>query len=162
MRIRIRHAVADDYEAACRLWAEADALHARELPRKFRNTDRPARSRSLFERHVADTEGALLLAELDGTVVALVRVQINEHQELPHVPALVPRRHARIEELAVARAYQRRGIASQLMTAAHRWIRNRGITEVELTVYEFNEPAMSLYRKLEYSPASRRLWRKLD
>ena len=48
------------------------------------------------------------------------------------------------------------------MRAAHRWIRDRGINEIELIVYEFNEPAMRLYRKLGYSPAGRRLWRKLD
>ena len=162
MQIRIRHAVSDDYDAACRLWSEADALHAAQLPDLFRTTDLPARSRSAFDRNIEDTESALLLAELDDAVVALVSVHIYEQLEQPDMPALVPRRYAEIEELVVADAHRRRGIATRLMGAAHGWIRNRGINEVELTVYDFNEPALRLYRKLRYSPAGRRLWRRLD
>ena len=162
MRIRIRHAVADDYEAACRLWSEVDALHAAQLPHLFRTTELPARSRRAFDRDIEDTQSALFLAEMDGAVVALAHVHIYEQPEQAEMPALIPRRYAEIEELAVASAHQRRGIASRLMRAAHRWIRDRGINEIELIVYEFNEPAMRLYRKLGYSPAGRRLWRKLD
>ena len=162
MQIRVRHAVSDDYDAACRLWLEADALHAAKLPDLFRTTDLPARSRSAFDRNIEDTESALLLAELDDAVVALVSVHVYEQADQPDMPALVPRRYAEIEELVVANAHRRRGIATHLMGAAHGWIRNRGINEVELTVYDFNEPALHLYRKLRYSPAGRRLWRRLD
>ena len=78
MQIRIRHAVSDDYDAACRLWSQADALHAAELPDLFRTTDLPARSRRAFDRNIEDTQSALLLAELDDAVVALVSVHVYE------------------------------------------------------------------------------------
>ena len=48
------------------------------------------------------------------------------------------------------------------MSAAHLWVLDRGTTEIELNVFEFNEPESRLNSKLGYSPASRRLWRKLD
>ena len=114
MQIRVRHAVADDYDAACRLWSEADALHAAKLPDLFRTTDLPARSRSAFDRNIEDTESALLLAELDDAVVALVSVHVYEQADQPDMPALVPRRYAEIEELVVANAHRRRGIATRL------------------------------------------------
>ena len=162
MGVRVRLAARTDFQAACRLWAEADALHAAEISHLFRSTDRPARSRRAFVANLNDTDHALFLAELEGAVVALVRVQVFERLESSDVPALVARMCARIEELVVAQAHQRRGIATRLMSAAHRRVLDRGITEIELNVFEFNEPALRLYSKLGYSPASRRLRRKLD
>ena len=162
MQLRVRLAQSADYHAACRLWAEADALHARERPERFRPTDQPARSRRLFDAHLADTDQALFVAEVDGDVVGLVRVQALERAEVPDVPALTPRRYAMVQELVVAQSHHRRGIATRLMAEAHRWARDRGLTQVELSVYQFNHPALRLYSKLGYSPDSRRLARKLD
>ena len=67
-----------------------------------------------------------------------------------------------VQELIVAQAHQRRGIATRLMAEAHRWARDRGLTEIDLNVYEFNQAALRLYSKLGYSTVSRRLSRTLD
>ena len=162
MCIRVRLAESADYSAACRLYAEADALHARERPDRFRPTDRPARSRSLFDTHLADPEQALFAAETDGAVAGLVRVQAFERPEISDVPALTPRRYAMVQELVVAQAHQRHGIATRLMTEAHRWALDRGLTEIQLTVYDFNQPALRLYERLGYLAVSRQLSRKLE
>ena len=162
MCIRVRLAESADYLAACRLYAEADALHARERPDRFRPTDQPARSRSLFDAHLDDPDQALFVAELDGAVAGLVRVQAFERPEIADVPALTPRRYAMVQELVVAQSHQRRGIATRLMAETHRWARDRGLTEIQLTVYDFNQPALRLYDKLGYAPDSRRLSRRLD
>ena len=137
-------------------------MHARERPDRFRPTDQPARSQRLFDAHLANADQALLVAEVDGDVVGLVRVQALERLEVPEVPALRPRRYAMVQELVVARSHQRRGIGTRLMREAERWARDRGVTEVGLSVYEFNQPALRLYSKLGYSPDSRRLSCKLD
>ena len=158
----VRLAESADHPAAYRLYAEADALHARERPDRFRPTDQPARSRRLFDRHLADPDQALFVAEVDGAVVGLVRVQALERFAVPDVPALAPRRYAMVQELVVAQSHQRRGIATRLMTEAHRWARDRGLTQVGLTVYDFNQPALRLYAKLGYTPDSHRLSTTLD
>ncbi len=162
MHCRVRLAESADYGPACRLWAEADALHVQGRPERFRSTDQPSRSRRLFDAHLDDADQALFLAEIDSAVVGLVRVQAFERLESPDVPALAPQRYAMVQELVVAQAHQRHGIATRLMTEAHRWARDRGVTEVGLSVYEFNQPALRLYRRLGYSTVSRRLARKLD
>lgn len=162
MCIRVRRAESADYDAACRLYAEADTLHARERPDRFRLTDQPARSRSLFDAHLDDPEQALFVADMDDTVAGLVRVQAFGRPEIADVPALTPRRYAMVQELVVAQSHQRRGIATRLMTEADRWARDHGLAEIQLTVYDFNLPALRLYSKLGYSPDSRRLSRKLD
>ncbi len=94
----------------------------------------------MFDAHLADTEQALFVAETDGAVAGLVRVQAFERPEIADLPALTPR----------------------LMTEAHRWARDRGLTEIQLTVYDFNQPALRLYTKLGYAPDSHRLSRKLE
>ena len=151
-----------DYHAACRLYAEADALHARQRPDRFRPTDRPTRSRQLFDAHLADPEQALFVAETDGALAGLVRVQAFERSDIPDVPALTPRRYAVVQELVVAQAHQRRGIGTRLMAEAHRWARDRGLTQIQLTVYDFNQPALRLYERLGYLAVSRQLSRKLE
>ena len=162
MDFRTRLAESTDYRAACRLYAEADALHARERGDRFRLSERPARSRRLFDAHLDDPDLALFVAEVDGAVVGLVRVQALERAEVPDVPALASRRYAMVQELVVAQAHQRRGIARRLMTEAHGWARDRGLTQIELGVHEFNQQALRLYRRLGYSTVSRRLSRKVD
>ena len=159
MQLRARLAQSADYHAACRLWAEADALHARERPDRFRPTDQPARSRRLFDAHLADTDQALFVAEVNGDVVGLVRVQAMERAGGAGCPgADRPRRYAMVQELVVAQSHQRRGIATRLMTEAHRWARDRGVTEVGLSVYEFNQAALRLYHQawlLDRQPPTR-------
>ena len=162
MRCRVRLAEASDYVAACRLWAEAGALHARGRPERFRCTDQPVRSGRLFDAHLGDADQAFFVAEVDSVVVGLVRVQVHERLEIPDVPALGPRRYAMVQELVVAHSQQRRGIGTRLMAEAHRSARDRGVTEIELNVYEFNQAALRLYSKLGYSIVSRRLSRTLD
>ena len=116
----------------------------------------------MVEAHLADTEQALFVTETDDAVAGLVRVQAFERPEIADVPALTPRRYAMVQELIVAQAHQRRGIATRLMTEAHRWARDRGLTEIQFTVYDFNQPALRLYKRLGYLPISRRLSRKLE
>ena len=138
----MRLAESIDYRSACRRYA--DALHAQGRPDRFRHTDQPARSQRLFDAHVADPDQALFVAEFGSVVVGLVRVQVFERREGPDVPAQTLRRDAMVQELVVAETHHRRRIATRLMTKAHRWPRDRELTQIELNVYEFNQPALRL------------------
>ena len=59
MGVRVRLAARTDFQAACRLWAEAEALHAAEISHLFRSTDRPARSRRAFVANLNDAASPL-------------------------------------------------------------------------------------------------------
>ena len=112
--------------------------------------------------HLDDSDQALSVAEVDSSVVGLVRVRAIERLDSPGVPVLAPRRFAMVQELVLAEAHQRRGIATRLVTEAHRWARDQGLTQIELGVYEFNESTLRLYRRLAYSTVSRQFSRTLD
>ena len=83
-------------------------------------------------------------------------------RETPPLPILVPRRVAIVENLAVRSDLRRAGIGQALMDRVYRWARAQGAVEVELTVYEFNEPAIAFYTSLGYETSSRRMSKRLE
>jgi ribosomal protein S18 acetylase RimI-like enzyme len=64
---------------------------------------------------------------------------------------------AYVGELAVEAGMERRGIASQLMTAAEAWAAARGLRFLTLETGAANQPARELYRKLGYQEEDVRL-----
>jgi ribosomal protein S18 acetylase RimI-like enzyme len=48
------------------------------------------------------------------------------------------------------------------MERAHLWAAAQGASEVELTVYEFNEPARAFYENLGYETRSRQMYLSLE
>ena len=140
--IRISPSIGD--HGSCWLYARADALHARKRADRSCPTDQAAGSQRLFDAHLSDPDQALFVSEVDGAVVGRERVQTIERLEITDVAALAARPLRLSQELVVAQTYHRRSIATRLMTKAHRWPRDRELTQIELNVYEFNQPALRL------------------
>lgn len=65
-------------------------------------------------------------------------------------------RHAHIFLLYVAPEHRRQGIGSALMTHAQEWAAARGDRQIGLQVFQSNQAALTLYRKLGYQTQS--LW----
>jgi ribosomal protein S18 acetylase RimI-like enzyme len=154
----IRQATVMDYAGICAVLSEVDALHREALPQVFRDPGTVVRSRAYIASIVEDENAGLWVAEDEGQIVGLLNVSARETRDLP---ILVPRRYAVIENLAVAAAYRRRGIGRALMQVADDWALAKGIEQVELHVYEFNEGARAFYEALGYQTASRNMWRDL-
>jgi len=158
MEVSIREANQEDYEGLCEVFAEVDALHREALPHVFRQPDEPARTKEFISGIVADEDAALLVAENDGEIVGLVQILIRE---APDIPIMVPRRYGVIDNLAVKKGVRRSGVGRALIERAHRWAWDKGATQVELYVWEFNKEAITFYEKLGYRTASRKMWRVL-
>jgi diamine N-acetyltransferase len=75
------------------------------------------------------------------------------------VPVVMPRRFVNIDDLVVSEHVRHQGVGQTLVERVHQWAREKGVTEVELNVWEFNTPARSLYEKLGYQ-TTRRIMRK--
>ncbi|HZO98243.1 MAG TPA: GNAT family N-acetyltransferase [Gaiellaceae bacterium] len=83
-------------------------------------------------------DGALIVAELEGTLVGRLSIARDTHPASPHVADL---------GLMVAAPYRRRGVATALLEAAEAWARSAGVSKLELHVFPFNTPALALYEK---------------
>lgn len=159
MSITIREAQPSDYEALCLVLDQGDAYHRRAVPHVFRAPDGPARSRDYILAIIASDDAAFYVAEEEGQIVGAVHILVRE---TPDIPILAPRRYAVIENIAVDCARRRQGIGRALMERALQWAADRGLTQVELSVWEFNEGAMAFYRELGYTTAVRRMWKDLS
>jgi ribosomal protein S18 acetylase RimI-like enzyme len=150
----IRPAVEADYEALCALWAELDEHHRRARPELFRVPEGARRARDWFAATATGPESAVLVAEDAGRLVGLTVLAV---QTPPEQPVRRVRPHVELENLVVARAFRRRGVARRLIQAAALWTRERGLNELELTVHEFNATARAFYEAAGFMTARRRM-----
>ena len=167
MRFSIRAATEDDIDALNQIIGDVDALHREHLPHIFQEPDGPARDREYMLGVLADESCGFFVAEAEepiasrteGAILGFVQLTIRD---TPPIPILVPRRIAFVETLAVREEVRRMGIGRALMDHAQCWAGEQGATEIDLTVHEFNQVAMSFYRRLGYATSSRRMSKRLD
>jgi ribosomal protein S18 acetylase RimI-like enzyme len=154
----IRPAKIEDYARVCAIFDEVDAQHRKALPHIFRDPGDTARSRAYITSIVEDENACLWIAKHEGQVVGILHILIRETRD---IPILVPRRYAVIDNIAVSTTHRRKGIGRALVQAADRWAVERGIDQIELHVWEFNEGARAFYEKLGYRTAGRRMCRNI-
>ena len=85
--------------------------------------------------------GAILVAEANGTIVGRLSLSRDPHPSSRHVADL---------GLMVAHAHRRAGVGTALLAAAEEWARGAGVTKLELHVFPHNEAAIALYEKADY------------
>lgn len=153
--ITVREATLADYPALRVLFDEIQQEHVDALPHIFQMPDGPARPRRYVATLLADPDIALFVAERRGRVIGVIDVRI---QHSPDNPILVPRRYAMVDTLVVRKRSRRHGAGRALMARAHEWACERGISEVQLSVWEVNAGAVAFYEALGYTTAHRRMW----
>jgi ribosomal protein S18 acetylase RimI-like enzyme len=158
MDLTIRPAIAQDHEAVCQILEEVDVLHRHELPHIFRKPDGPARELTYFLQLLADADHALFLAEEGDEPIGFTHASVRD---TPSIPLLVPRRIAFVDDVVVKSGHRRAGVGRALMEHAHQWARAQGASEVQLSVYSFNQPAIDFYRALGYTITIHRMSREL-
>ena len=158
MTVNIRQAAQEDYSALCELFDEIDAYHRDQLPHLFKHPGGPARDLEYFSWLVTDETVGFYVAEVGERLVGLVHALVKD---APEIPILVPRRYAIVDTLVVNSAYQQRGIGRKLMEAVQAWAIGKGATSIELSVYEFNQMAISFYEGLGYQTLSRKMSKDL-
>jgi ribosomal protein S18 acetylase RimI-like enzyme len=83
------------------------------------------------------------VAESDGVVVAFIHLcSLEDYYRR--------RDHGHIADIVVAEGQERQGIATALMAKAEEWCRAQGYDWLSLSVFEQNEGAEKLYRKLGF------------
>ena len=150
----IRLATIGDYEQLCRVWEVGDALHREALPHIFRPSGEPSMDRENVQALIAGPDSAIIVAEAAGEVIGVMTII----EKLVTATAIkVARRYVEIDNMAVKQSAQHQGAGRALIDAAADWAKGRGVTRLELNVYEFNKAAAALYREAGFSTQNRRM-----
>ena len=158
MELRIREADVTDYEDLCVLFDEGDVLHRENLPHIFRKPKTPLWDKNFISNLISDDNVGLFVAETKSQVVGLVYAIIRES---PPIPIFVPRRYVMVDNLIIKENFRHSGIGRALMERVHQWAGEKGLSTVELNVWEFNKPAIEFYHRLGYKTISRMMSKQL-
>lgn len=158
MSVMIRPATVDDHAGITRIAAELARMHAWALPNRYRESDDPMPVEYLRSLLASD-EVLVLVAEGDGKVVGY---EVLRLQDTPPIEFVMPRRFVLVSDLAVSEAWRGRGVGPLLIDAAIGWARDRGVSEIELGVFEFNESAIGFYEHLGFRTVKRTMAMSID
>lgn len=158
MDVSIRQATANDFEALCELFEDVEALHREALPHVFRKPEGRGWIQEAVATATIGDDAVIFVAESAGRAVGLVHASIGY---APDLPIVVPRRYVMIHDLVVGKDFRRAGIGRALVERVHEWALARDVAEVELNVWEFNRPALALYKEMGYETVRRRMSKRL-
>jgi ribosomal protein S18 acetylase RimI-like enzyme len=155
----IQPAVIADYDQLCATWEIGDALHRDAVPYMFRVSDQPPKSRGDVEALIAGPLSTILVAVSGANILGLMT--LLEKRVTPNAIA-AERRYVEVDNMVVMPSVQRQGIGSAFLQAAADWAQARGISSLELSVYDFNDGAQALYRGAGFAPVLTRMRRKIS
>jgi diamine N-acetyltransferase len=148
MAIEIRRAETGDVEALVALHREVHELHLMERPDQFKPT-RDEEIGGVYRTRLSTANTRVWVAVLDGRAVGHV-VAIH-HQRAEH--AMCPARQWwDIDELGVASAHRRSGIARALVQTVIDAATAASISEIELNSWAFNHTAHTAFKSFGFTP----------
>jgi ribosomal protein S18 acetylase RimI-like enzyme len=154
--MKIRSAVASEYDALCDLFDEVDHIHREGLPFMFRKADGPARSRQRVLRLIDGSDSAILVTDRNGSLAGLVVVMLMPNSTNPlHNPRSV----VEIVTLIVRKSDRRQGMGKPLLAAAVSWAEQQKAEYLEAFVYAFNDKAFLAYENAGFNLLAQRLSR---
>jgi GNAT superfamily N-acetyltransferase len=148
MSTTIRAAVPGDEALLAVLNEFVHELHVANRPEYFKPT-RPEHVSAWFRSLLQKPAVLIWIAEEDGVPVGYVSALLHEREETPFCSA---RRWCEIDQIAVDDKWRRRGIARALIERALTEVCRRGVREVEMSTWSFNEAAHHAFRQLGFAP----------
>jgi GNAT superfamily N-acetyltransferase len=146
--LRIRPADPGDAPTLAELHPHVHGLHVAARPDFFKEARREDVA-AWFREQLARSEVRMWLGEVDAAPAGYTLVYFHERPERPFAHA---RRWCEIDQIAVAPAGRRRGVARALVEAALKEARRRGIRDIELSSWAFNTAAHEVFLRLGFTP----------
>ena len=156
--MNIRPATENELPRVNELRRQVSQLHAAGRPDFFK-PGFPQRLADHIHDCFAEQHRHILVAELDGRIVAFA--MLNEH-DAPETPYKAARRFIEVDEFGVDDACHRRGIGRALLEGIRAFARELGHDRIELNVWEFNHNALAFYEALGFRTYRRYMELPLD
>ncbi len=143
----IRAAEPMDLDAVYAVFSLADTLHRQAHPEIFKEASDSADIKDYLLAGIQSEDAAVFVAEAQSGIMGAVIVSTRR---TPEYSLLVQRTFVSVENLVVAEAFRQQGVGAALMERIHFWAKERGLNQIQLTVWDFNARALAFYSKLGY------------
>ena len=141
---RIEKAVPKDYSSICCLIAEEHAMHVLARPDVFQPCDELLTVEEYEAMQKNDSFFLFTAKTIGDETAGLCFAKLTETDS----PLLRKKKILYIEEFIVSESFRRQGIGRMLYAKVKETAALSGASSVELTVWNFNESAVSFYRAL--------------
>jgi len=155
MAIVVRRATNDDAALISTLNADVQAIHAAELPWRFKSPGPETFPPSAAASLLANPNNLVFVADIDSEPAGYAYAEVIRRSETPfhHAFEMIYLHH-----ISVRSAHRRCGVGKSLIDAVRAAGQERGISLVTLDVYTFNEEARAFFRRSGFAPYIERLW----
>lgn len=147
-----------DLDAVGDLWEQMLRHH---IARDRRYLTAPGARNSFMHyvrtRVLRSREHRLLLAEVDAAPAGFLVARVERGG-----PIFLNPDFGYITDASVNEDYRRQGVGRALFQGAKTWFREKGITNIRVSVASENPDAMTFWRDLGFRPYMERLWYDLD
>jgi len=150
--VQVRRAERADAVAFVELHQEVQELHVAARPDQFQAAE-PAALNARFQELLASADAKIWVAVEDSVVVGYA---VALHQRRPAFTAMPAREWCEIDQIVVAAARRRRGVATVLIEAAVVDARASGLPNIELNSWSFNQDAQRAFAALGFIPKATR------
>lgn len=156
--MKIRNATKSDFQRISELYEQVDRLHREAHPDRFQRPAEIGRTEEYLSALVKNEKAFLLVAEENGNVIGFAEAYIMSS---PDFPVIKKRSWLLIDGIGVDESCRGTGAGQRLLNELEERIKEIGIHEVELKVYEFNNQAINFYEKNGFKELSRTMTKKL-
>lgn len=146
-----------DFADAAKLLDAMSHLHTEKVVEVF-DGKQPTKDADYVAETIAEPRSQIYVAKNGQHIIGVLRASIIKSED---VPGWRLRRYGSIEAMFVEPQCRRKGVGAALMQSACDYFKQSGLQTVELNVWDFNQEAQGLYRKLGFSTKNTNLWRKL-
>lgn len=153
----VRLATIEDFERVNELRKQVNELHVNGRPDHFRagwNKELQYHAKDMIKAENKD----ILVAEREGIICGLACV---DYIDLPESPYRFARHFYHVSEFCVDKAFQRQGVATELVEFMKDHAKKKGFSQIELDVWEFNPEAREFYEAVRFQCIRRYMEMKL-
>jgi len=147
-----------DIEKTYNFFKELEILHSGKLPNIFKRPDEIEHIKEYVNNALNNSNQIFFIAEIEGEPIGLIETLIIKEGINP---VHVDREYAIIDKLIVKDEYRKLGVATSLIDTTESYLKEKGIKEVEIYVWDFNKNAFNLYQNKGFTTLCRRMIKEI-
>ena len=150
----IRKASLNDYNQISKLVSEVHQLHVLNRSDVYLDLKQPFSYAYFLQLLEEPTSNLFVIENFNQNLIGYSIINLLKTRSLT---IMKPSTIAYIDDFCIASSYQHQGYGAQLFDYLKEYAKEQGATSLQLTVWEFNEPAKAFYEKMGMSTRNRRL-----